>query len=57
MTYWANKNWIIGGEGLPLGTIQLWGEQGGSGEIHVFAAVFALWAAAMVSKTLHIPKL
>lgn len=42
---------------LPLGTKVLFGEAGGWGEIHVLSFVFALWGAAMVSKTLKIPKL
>ncbi|QRW00124.1 CDP-alcohol phosphatidyltransferase [Ceratobasidium sp. AG-Ba] len=58
MTYWVRQGWtgLPGGQGLPLGTIQLWGEPGGSGEVHLVAAVFGCWAAAMVSKTLHVPK-
>ncbi|BEI85371.1 hypothetical protein CcaverHIS002_0507720 [Cutaneotrichosporon cavernicola] len=45
---------------LPLGVVRLWGEglEGhGDGDVHLTAIVFALWAAAMVSKTLRIPKL
>ena len=57
MAYWAKKGWIEGGEGIPLGTIVLWGGPGGNGEIHILSFVFAAWAAAMVSKTLHVPKL
>ncbi|GMK55437.1 hypothetical protein CspeluHIS016_0204930 [Cutaneotrichosporon spelunceum] len=45
---------------LPFGTVRLWGEGAkgnGEGDVHVTAIVFALWAAAMVSKTLRVPKL
>jgi len=57
MAYWTKKGWIEGGEGVPLGTVLLWGKAGESGEIHVVSFIFAAWAAAMVSKTLHVPKL
>ncbi|KAG8701281.1 CDP-diacylglycerol-serine O-phosphatidyltransferase [Ceratobasidium sp. 394] len=58
MTYWVSKGWtdLPGGQGLPLGTIHLWGEPGGNGEVHTAAVIFGCWAAAMVSKTLHVPK-
>ncbi|CAE6427421.1 unnamed protein product [Rhizoctonia solani] len=58
MTYWVRQGWtgLPGGQGLPLGVIQLWGKPGGVGEIHTAAVVFGCWAAAMVSKTLHVPK-
>ncbi|CAE6425235.1 unnamed protein product [Rhizoctonia solani] len=59
MSYWVSQGWtgLPGGLGLPLGVIQLWGKPGGIGEIHTAAIVFGCWAAAMVSKTLHVPKL
>ncbi|TBU50897.1 CDP-diacylglycerol-serine O-phosphatidyltransferase [Dichomitus squalens] len=57
LTYWTKQGWIAGKEGLPLGTITLWGQPGGDGDLHVFSIVFGLWAAAMVSKTLRVPKL
>lgn len=59
MTYWVRQGWtgLPGGQGLPLGVTQLWGEPGGNGEIHTAAAIFGGWAAAMVSKTLQVPKL
>lgn len=38
---------------VPFGIIRLWGKDG-SGDVHVLAVVFALWAAAMVSKTLKV---
>lgn len=57
LTYWTSKGWIEGKEGIPGGVVQLWGAPGGSGELHKVSFVFALWAAAMVSKTLKVPKL
>jgi CDP-diacylglycerol--serine O-phosphatidyltransferase len=39
---------------LPGGTIKLFGEAGGVGEIHLLSFVFLAWAAAMVSKTLKV---
>lgn len=58
MAYWVRKGWteLPSGQGLPLGVMQLWGEPGGNGEVHIAAALFGCWAAAMVSKTLHVPK-
>jgi CDP-diacylglycerol--serine O-phosphatidyltransferase len=56
LAYWARNGWIEGRAGLPLGTATLWGAPGGSGEVHLVSLVFALWAAAMVSKTLRVPK-
>ncbi|KAI0670271.1 hypothetical protein C8Q78DRAFT_1035488 [Trametes maxima] len=57
LAYWKTQGWIEGREGIPWGTITLWGAPGGDGELHTFSIVFALWAAAMVSKTLRVPKL
>ena len=57
LSYWTSKGWIEGKEGIPGGIIRLWGTEGGSGEIHMVSFVFGIWAAAMVSKTLKIPKL
>ncbi|TFK55005.1 CDP-diacylglycerol--serine O-phosphatidyltransferase [Heliocybe sulcata] len=57
LSYWASQGWIEGKAGIPLGTITLWGKQGGSGELHLVSAVFGLWAAAMVSKTMKVPKI
>jgi len=54
--YWTQMGWIEGSAGIPWGTVTLWGKEGGSGELHVFSIVFGCWAAAMVSKTLHVPK-
>lgn len=39
---------------LPGGTIKLFGEAGGVGEVHLMSFVFLAWAAAMVSKTLKV---
>ncbi|KAI5122059.1 hypothetical protein M0805_006043 [Coniferiporia weirii] len=57
LTFWTHKGWIAGKEGIPGGLVRLWGEDGGNGELHLVSVVFALWAAAMVSKTLKVPKL
>jgi len=57
LSYWAKQGWIVGQEGIPLGTVTLWGKDGGSGEVHKVSFIFAAWAAAMVSKTLRVPKL
>ncbi|EJD05812.1 CDP-diacylglycerol-serine O-phosphatidyltransferase [Fomitiporia mediterranea MF3/22] len=56
LAFWTSRGWIEGKEGVPLRLIQLWGAPGGSGEIHQVSLVFGLWAAAMVSKTLRVPK-
>lgn len=57
LMYWTKKGWIEGKAGLPGGTVTLWGKQGGDGDLHVVSVVFGLWAAAMVSKTLRVPKI
>ncbi|KAI8998533.1 CDP-diacylglycerol--serine O-phosphatidyltransferase [Trametes punicea] len=57
LSYWTKQGWIEGKQGIPWGTVTLWGKSGGDGELHTFSIVFALWAAAMVSKTLHVPKI
>ncbi|KAF8231305.1 CDP-diacylglycerol--serine O-phosphatidyltransferase [Tricholoma matsutake] len=56
LSYWTKKGWIADQEGIPWGTIILWGKEGGRGELHVASIIFGLWAAAMVSKTLRVPK-
>ncbi|KAI0724081.1 CDP-diacylglycerol-serine O-phosphatidyltransferase [Fomitopsis betulina] len=56
LTYWTKMGWIHGKEGVPLGTITLWGAEGGKGEVHIVSAMFGIMAAAMVSKTLRVPK-
>jgi len=57
LAYWTKQGWIDGQQGIPWGTITLWGSAGGRGELHVASIVIALWAAAMVSKTLRVPKI
>ncbi|KZT44072.1 CDP-diacylglycerol--serine O-phosphatidyltransferase [Sistotremastrum suecicum HHB10207 ss-3] len=57
LSYWTQKGWIEGKEGVPLGVITLWGESGGLGDVHAVASIFGVWAAMMVSKTLRVPKL
>ncbi|GJJ12093.1 hypothetical protein Clacol_006334 [Clathrus columnatus] len=53
---WTRWGWIEGKGGLPGGVIRLWGDEGGSGELHPVVLTFGCWAAAMVSKTLRVPK-
>lgn len=57
LTYWVKTDNIDGKKGLPLGTATLFGKEGGLGEVHVTVAIFGVWAAMMVSKTLKVPKL
>jgi len=57
MAYFSKRGWIEGGSGLPLGSVTLWGNSGEAGEIHTLSFIFIAWGAAMVSKTLHVPKL
>jgi CDP-diacylglycerol--serine O-phosphatidyltransferase len=57
LSWWVSQGWFEGKDGVPYGKVNLWGGAGGSGEVHLVSGVFALWAAAMVSKTLHVPKL
>lgn len=57
LSYWAKKGWIEGQQGIPLGTMTLWGVEGGRGEVHLVSLIFGGWAAAMVSKTLRVPKI
>jgi len=56
LSYWTKQGWIAGKEGIPGGIVTLWGEAGGGGDLHVASIIFGLWAAAMVSKTLRVPK-
>lgn len=56
LSYWTKQGWIEGQQGIPYGTITLWGQAGGRGELHLVSVFFGCWAAAMVSKTLHVPK-
>lgn len=57
MFYWTRQGWIEGQAGIPGGIVTLWGRSGGRGDVHVVSIVVGLWAAAMVSKTLRVPKL
>ncbi|KAH9951924.1 CDP-diacylglycerol-serine O-phosphatidyltransferase [Amylocystis lapponica] len=57
LSYWTSQGWIEGQQGLPGGTVTLWGAKGGDGDLHLISVVFGLWAAAMVSKTLQVPKI
>jgi CDP-diacylglycerol--serine O-phosphatidyltransferase len=57
MSYWISKGWIEGKEGIPWGTVTLWGLEGGHGDVHWVSVLFGLWATAMVSKTLRVPKI
>jgi CDP-diacylglycerol--serine O-phosphatidyltransferase len=57
LAYWTKQDWIHGAQGVPLGIVRLWGEQGGHGEVHLVTGFFVLFATAFVSKTLHVPKL
>jgi CDP-diacylglycerol--serine O-phosphatidyltransferase len=58
MAFWVKQGWYLagkkGGSDVPFGIVRLWGDKHGDGEIHVVAIVFALWAAAMISKTLRV---
>ncbi|KAH7923863.1 CDP-diacylglycerol--serine O-phosphatidyltransferase [Leucogyrophana mollusca] len=56
LSYWARQGWVEGKDGIPGGIMTLWGKSGGRGDIHPVSVVFGLWAAAMVSKTLRVPK-
>ncbi|KAI0797894.1 hypothetical protein C8Q75DRAFT_709676 [Abortiporus biennis] len=58
LMYWTKQGWIEGPgkAGIPWGSVTLWGPKGGDGELHLVSIVFGLWAAAMVSKTLRVPK-
>lgn len=57
LAWWTKHGWIEGKEGIPWGKVALWQGQDGAGDIHWVSFVFGLWAAAMVSKTLRVPKL
>ncbi|KAK0210671.1 CDP-diacylglycerol-serine O-phosphatidyltransferase [Desarmillaria ectypa] len=57
LSFWVKNGWIEGQDGIPYGTITLWGSEGGRGELHMVSIIFGAWAAAMVSKTLRVPKL
>lgn len=56
LAYWVMKGWIESEQGIPLGVLSLWNSKSGSGDVHYVSLIFGAWAAAMVSKTLHVPK-
>jgi CDP-diacylglycerol---serine O-phosphatidyltransferase len=56
LSYWTRQGWIEGQLGIP-GGIYSFSKPGGLGDVHVVSIVFGLWAAAMVSKTLRVPKI
>jgi CDP-diacylglycerol--serine O-phosphatidyltransferase len=56
LAYWTKMGWIEGEDGVPLGVITLWRNNEQSGDVHIASLIFGVWAAAMVSKTLHVPK-
>jgi CDP-diacylglycerol--serine O-phosphatidyltransferase len=57
LTWWTKMGWIVAEEGVPLGMVNLWKSETGAGELHLVSLLFGVWAAMMVSKTLHVPKL
>ncbi|KAH7889281.1 hypothetical protein F5I97DRAFT_1802188 [Phlebopus sp. FC_14] len=57
LSYWVRQGWVEGKSGIPGGVLTLWGPSGGRGDIHPVSFIFGVWAAAMVSKTLRVPKL
>ncbi|KAL4068042.1 CDP-diacylglycerol--serine O-phosphatidyltransferase [Scleroderma citrinum] len=57
LSYWVRHGWVEGKDGIPGGILTLWGQPGGRGDIHPVSVIFGLWAAAMVSKTLRVPKI
>ena len=56
LSVWTKQGWIEGKAGVPGGLGRLWGPEGGWGELHPVVLVFGCWAAAMVSKTMRVPK-
>jgi CDP-diacylglycerol--serine O-phosphatidyltransferase len=56
LAWWAAQGWVEGKAGVPLPVVTLFGKPGGGGDVHAVSFVFLAWAAAMVSKTLHVPK-
>lgn len=56
LAFWTKKGWIEGEEDVPLGVITLWKDDGQSGDVHIASLIFGALAAAMVSKTLRVPK-
>ena len=56
LSHWQWMGWTADTQGIPLGQVTLLGKSGGDGDVHVVSFIFAAWAAAMVSKTLRVPK-
>jgi CDP-diacylglycerol--serine O-phosphatidyltransferase len=56
MAFWVQNGWIESEQGLPWGVLTLWDSKTDSGDVHYVSLIFGSWAAAMVSKTLHVPK-
>ncbi|PVF98917.1 CDP-diacylglycerol--serine O-phosphatidyltransferase [Serendipita vermifera] len=56
LAFWVQNGWIESEQGLPWGVLTLWDSKTDSGDVHYVSFIFAAWAAAMVSKTLHVPK-
>lgn len=58
MAYWVKMGWFfqskVGTHDVPFGIVRLWGDKAGSGEVHIASAIFAIWGAMMVSKTLRV---
>jgi CDP-diacylglycerol--serine O-phosphatidyltransferase len=56
LSHWQWVGWTADTQGIPLGQVTLLGKSDGDGGVDVVGFVFAAWAAAMVSKTLRVPK-
>jgi len=58
LSYWTRMGWIEGKQGIPLGKVNILGgyDRGPNWEVHLVSFIFAVWATAMVSKTLRVPK-
>lgn len=56
LAFWVKQGWIEGEAGLPFGVVSLWQSNNGAGDVHLVSILFGAWAAAMVSKTLRVPK-
>lgn len=58
MAFWVKKGLFLHGKfgehDVPFGLVRLWGDKGGYGEVHIASAIFAIWGATMVSKTLRV---
>jgi CDP-diacylglycerol--serine O-phosphatidyltransferase len=56
LSHWTWMGWTEEKQGIPLGKVNILGRKGEDGEVHLVSFLFAAWAAAMVSKTLRVPK-